>query len=93
MLSGLTSFASGHQLQVVDDDNSQIMFHLEFTAFASKLCNRDTRRIVNDQVRLTDDSGTFDQLAPVFVSKITGSDGLGIYAGFQREQTVYQLLL
>ena len=42
---------AGHQLQVVDDDQLQIMLQLVFSAFASQLRDRDTRRIINDQIR------------------------------------------
>ena len=43
------------------------MLQLEFTAFAPKLRDADTRRIVNDQIGTTNDSCALNQLFPFLV--------------------------
>ena len=69
------------------------MLQLEFPAFTPKLGNRDTRCIIDNQVGFSDHSGSLNELRPVLIGKVSGSEGLGIDLGFQREQTVYELFL
>ena len=67
------------------------MLQFEFPALAAELGNGDTRSIIDDQIRFSDNSGSFNELRPVFIRQISGSECLGIHLGFQGEQTVYQL--
>ena len=41
-----------------------------------KFCNRNTWCVIDDQMRLTDDSGTLDQLLPIGIFQITRSEAL-----------------
>ena len=69
------------------------MLKLVLSALASKFGNTDTRRVIDDKLGIPDDSGTFDQLLPVCIGEITGTECLCINARFEGEQTVNELLL
>ena len=43
------------------------MLQLVFAAFAAKLRDGDTRRIINDELGLADRSGPFDELFPICI--------------------------
>ena len=85
--------ASGHQLKIVDHNNSKVVLQLIFPALGPELGNGNTRRIVNDQVGTADNIGALHQLGPVLILQITGSHVLGIHMGLHGKETVYKLLL
>ena len=67
------------------------MLELVLSALASKFGNTDTRRVIDDELGITDNSGTFDQFFPVCIGEITGTECLCIDARFEGEQTVNEL--
>ena len=69
----VSSPTSRHELEVVDDDHFQIHFQLELTALGTHFRNADARRIIDDELGLTDHAGTLDQLLPLQVGQVSGS--------------------
>ena len=70
----------------------QVLLVLEFSAFGTQFRDADTRRIINNQMRLTNYACCLNQLLPIRVLQITGSDSLRIHLGLHRHNTIDQLL-
>ena len=69
------------------------MFQLIFTAFGTQFRNADAWRVINNQGRLSYDSGTLDQSLPFLVIHLPRTQLLGIHIGFHGKHTVHKLFL
>ena len=79
LLTRFRAAARLHQLQIVDHDNGDIVLQLILTALAAHLGNGNTRRIINNQIGISDDRRALGKIGPVMFVKISVSKHLRIY--------------
>ena len=68
------------------------MFQFDLPAFRAQLRDRDTRRIIDDQLGTSDRADAFHDGIPVGIRQRTGTQLLGIDIRLHRQHTVDQLL-
>ena len=84
---------SGHQLQIIHDDQIQAVFQAEAAGFGAQFGDCDAGGIVDEDLRLRQIAGSAAQPVPVFFVQISGVDPVGVDPGFAAQKTFYQLLL
>ena len=84
--------ATGHELEVVDDDEVESLFELLLTALGAELSDRNTRCIIDGDICICDTVDGIDQLAPVLIREGTLTELICIDERLHREHTVDELL-